>query len=382
VQAFSDNGTLDGVNRRLGRRQFEPKSVFPEPIMVISGDQRFQRAVDERRNLLFRENGEGGTIFKIYKPLLNLPKCTRCHGSNHTVRGVISIAADITPLVREQRGNVTIAGAFFVVVVAILTLLLSLYLQGTLIRPVKHIGAVCNDVTRGEFDSRVSVRNRDEIGVLGQTVNEMVQGLYERFHLTKFVSSSTIQSIRNREKGAKSGRALLFSDIRNFTSFSETHDAETVVEALNTVLTAETRIVHENGGEVDKYVGDEIVARFGGADKEEQACRTALQIQNEIARNPRVYQGLQVGVGINSGEVILGMVGSEDRADYTVIGDPVNVASRLCSMARRGTILVSETVFDAVRERARGKGPVQLKLKGKEDPLNVYQLLALRGRAK
>ena len=243
VQAFSDNVTLEAVNRRLGRRQFEPKSVLPESVMKLSGDGRFQRAVDERRNLFFRDAGEGVTLFRGYKPLLNLPKCTRCHGSSHTVRGVISIAADITPLVREQRNNVTIAGAFFVVVVLLLTVLLSLYLQSTLIRPVKHIGAVCAGVTRGDFDSQVTVTSRDEIGALGRTVNEMVQGLYERFHLTKFVSSSTIQSIRNREKGTKAERALLFSDIRNFTSFSETRDAETVVEALNLVLSAQTHAI-------------------------------------------------------------------------------------------------------------------------------------------
>jgi adenylate cyclase len=380
VEAFSDNTTLEAVNQRIGSRLFEPKTVFPPNRMVMADDERFRRAVDQRRNLLFQESGEGQTFFKIYKPLLNLPKCSRCHGSDHTVRGVISIAGDVTALVREQRNNVTIAGVFFVGLVAVLTLFLSLYLQGTLVRPVKHIGQVCAGVTRGNFAARVAVRGRDEIGVLGETVNEMVQGLYERFQLSKFVSSSTLRSIKNREKGAKTEMVLLFSDVRSFTSFSEANNPETVVDALNRLLNVQTQIIHENGGDVDKYVGDEIMAVFSGAGMEEHACRSALQIQNEVGRNRERYNGLQVGIGINRGEVILGMVGSEQRADFTVIGDPVNIASRLCDTARQGMILVSENVFEPLRSRARGKGPVQLKVKGKQKGLDVYQLLALRGK--
>jgi len=380
VEAFTDNATIEAVNGLFGYTAFEPKEVFPESRAVMTGDEYFRRAVDGRRNQLFQQSVDGKSFFTIYKPLLNLPKCSGCHGSSHTVRGVISIASDITPVVRQQRSNLAIAGVFFIAVVLVLTLLLSLYLQRILVRPVKHIGAVCEGVTRGDFDRRVAVRSRDEIGALGDTVNEMVQGLYERFQLSKFVSSSTLQSIRNREKGARTEMVLFFSDIRSFTSFSEAADPETVVDSLNRVLNVQTKIIHGNGGDVDKYVGDEIVAVFSGRKMEEQACLTALEIQNQISRNPDQYHGLQVGIGINRGEVILGMVGSEERADYTVIGDPVNTASRLCGAARPGMILVSENVFAAVEDRVRAKGPARIRVKGKEGAVNVYQLLALRRR--
>jgi class 3 adenylate cyclase len=381
VQAFSDNSTIEAVNATLGSVGFEAKEVFPQNVMIMEGDQNFSAAVAERRPVLFQETEEGRTFFTIFKPLLNLPKCTGCHGSAHTVRGVIDITADITPVVNQQRNNLLVASGFFVAVVLVLTLLLSLYLHGTLVAPVKHIGQVCATVTGGDFSPRVSVSNRDEIGELGETVNHMVEGLYERFELSKFVSASTIQSIRDRDKGAKEEMTLFFSDIRSFTSYSERNTPQEVVNSLNRVLNFQTQVIQKNGGDVDKYVGDEIVAIFSGRNREEHACLSALEIQNEIMHNRERYSDLTVGIGINTGEVILGMIGSERRADFTVIGDPVNIASRLCDSAKPGMILISEGVCDQIRDRARFRGPYHLKVKGKTGDLHVYQLLALKRRS-
>ncbi len=381
VQAFSDNSTIETVNANQDSRVFEPRKVLLQEVMFMEEDPNFSRSVRERRPVLFQESAEGKTFFTLYKPLLNLPKCTRCHGSTHTVRGVINITSDITQVVNQQRNNLLIASGFFVVVVLVLTLLLSLYLHGTLVRPVKHIGEVCSTVTSGDFSPRVAVANRDEIGELGETVNHMVEGLYERFELSKFVSSSTIQSIRDGERGAKAEMTLFFSDIRSFTSYSERSQVQDVVDSLNRVLNFQTRIIQQNGGDIDKYVGDEIVAIFSGQGKEEHACLSALEIQNEIMHNRERYNGLTVGIGINTGEVILGMIGSEKRADFTVIGDHVNIASRLCDTAKPGMILISEGVYREVRERARTKGPYHLKVKGKQGDLSVYQLLAMKRRS-
>jgi adenylate cyclase len=381
VQAFSDNSTVEAVNAALGFRGFEPKEVFPQNVMVMEEDLNFSTSVQQRRPILFQESAEGKTFFTIYKPLLNLPKCTGCHGTTHTVRGVINITSDITPVVNQQRNNLLIATGFFVAVVLVLTLLLSLYLHGTLVRPVKHIGEVCATVTGGDFSPRVSVSNRDEIGELGETVNHMVEGLYERFELSKFVSSSTIQSIRDHERGAKEQMTLFFSDIRSFTSYSERNSAQDVVDSLNRLLNFQTQVIQSNGGDVDKYVGDEILAIFSGQRKEEHACLSALEIQNEIMHNRERYNGLTVGIGINTGEVILGMIGSEKRADFTVIGDHVNIASRLCDTAKPGMILISEGVYREIREAARARGPHHLKVKGKESDLRVYQLLAMKRRS-
>jgi adenylate cyclase len=260
----------------------------------------------------------------------------------------------------------------------ILFLILSLFLRRTIITPVKLIGHVCSEVTRGNFREKVFIKAKDEIGDLGNKINTMVDGLYERFELSKFVSSATIQSIKNSDKGTKTEIAIFFSDIRGFTSFSEKLSPEAVVTHLNKILNVQTEIIQRYGGDIDKYVGDEIVALFFGEDKEKKACTSALEIQQYITQHQEEFAGLTVGIGINTGEVILGMIGSEKRADYTVIGDHVNFASRLCSKAKSGVTIISENTYQKIKESVKTTGPFELKVKGKEQAQHVYALLSIQ----
>ena len=217
------------------------------------------------------------------------------------------------------------------------------------------------------------------MGLLGETVNTMVEGLFERFELSKFVSLSTIKSLKGDKAGQNVPVTLLFSDIRGFTSFSEDKPPETVVQYLNKVLNIQTEIIHRNGGDIDKYVGDEVVALFSGEEAEFSACRAAIMIQNTFAENSdREYGGLKVGIGINTGDVILGMIGSEKRADFTTIGDNVNTASRLCSAAKMGQILISDSTFVPVKDEINTAGPYRLTVKGKNKTLRVYMLRGCR----
>ena len=376
VEAFSDNRTIETVNANLGKVYFQPKPLLMPDARVIAGDMNFTRAVQERRTVLYQMREGDKSYSLIYKTLLNLPKCSGCHGSTHTVRGVIHIRTDVSAEAVQQRDNLLLAAAIFAVLVPLLAVLLARYLQATLVRPVRHLGQVCAGVRQGDFSVRARIGSHDEIGQLGETVNEMVQGLYERFQLSKFVSGSTLQSIRNRERGAKASMTLFFSDVRSFTAYAERNPPEQVVEALNRLLNAQTEIIHRNGGDVDKFVGDAVVAVFSGERREENACRSALEIQEELGRAAG-YDGLKVGIGLDSGEVILGLVGSEKRADFTVIGDHVNVAARLCAAARPGMVLVTESVFSPLRARVKARGPAHLKVKGKAEALAVYQILSL-----
>ncbi|GAK56018.1 adenylate/guanylate cyclase [Candidatus Vecturithrix granuli] len=377
IVAFSDNTTLERVNANLGVRKFQPKQILREGT-AIENDVRFESVIKTGRTVSFRHTAEAKRYLTIYAPLLNLPKCTGCHGSDHTIRGMITISADMTPTVLQARNNIVVAALIFMVVVALLFLILSLFLKRTIIAPVQCIGHVASEVTKGNFREKVSIRTRDELGELGQKINSMVEGLYERFELSKYVSSSTLASIKHSEKGAKTDIALFFSDIRGFTSFSERVAPEVVVENLNTILTIQTEIIHRHGGDIDKYVGDEIVALFTGPFKEQHACLSALEIQTYIAAHPEELTHLTVGIGINTGEVILGMVGSEKRADFTVIGDHVNFASRLCSEAKGGRILISESTYQKIRDIAQVEGPSEMRVKGKELPQHVYQLTGMK----
>ena len=273
-----------------------------------------------------------------------------------------------------------VSGSLFVLVVIVLTLILTRFLHGNVIDPVKHIGEVCTVVTGGDFSPRVAVKSSDEIGVLGETVNGMVEGLYERFELSKYVSSSTLQSLQNSEKGTNQYMTLFFSDIRGFTAFSEDKTPDGVVRILNEILNVQTEIIRSCSGDVDKYVADEIVALFSGENQEFNACRCALMIQKELEEHTAdKYGALHVGIGLNSGEVILGRIGSETRADFTVIGDHVNFASRLCGIAAGGKVLISETMHLRVQEHVLVSQPYKVKVKGTKGYQKVFYLEGLVG---
>jgi class 3 adenylate cyclase len=380
VKAFSDNQTIEGVNKNLGKERFPlKKNVQVDNEKPEKAE--FEASLAKPPNDVFFTSVEGqGTFFRMYKPLINLPKCTVCHGSGHTVRGVLDIRDNITRDIEDQRTRFILMGCMFLVVVLILSFIITRFLGQVVIAPVKAIGEICTKVMNGIFSERVEVKSNDEIGTLGATVNSMALGLHERYELSKFVSSKTIESLTLKEKGQKASFSLLFTDIRGFTAYSEKLEAEQVVKNLNSLLSVQTDIIHRNGGDVDKYVGDEIVALFSGKDAARAACKTADEIQKEIeARSEELYEGLHVGIGINSGEVILGMVGSDRRADFTVIGDNVNIASRLCDTAKGGQVLVHESVYLELKDTVIAEGPFKLKVKGKNDYLRVYLFKSFKG---
>ena len=376
--AFSDATTLYDVIERApdhasGFDTMADRVTIEEKVI----EDYFETATSAPPLSVFFEDADekGITYFRAYKPLINLPKCTGCHGTDHTVRGVIDIRDDITGSRRQQRLAVYIAGGLIIGMVMILAFIISGFMRRTVIKPVKVVGEVCETVTEGNFEQRVSINSRDEIGRLGQTVNKMVDGLHERFELSKYVSVSTIESLRDTKEGHITSITMLFSDIRGFTTYSEKKSPQEVVENLNRILNTQTEIILKNGGDIDKYVGDEIVAMFTGEDQYKQACRSALDIQETFVNDGgTTFGGLSLGIGINTGEVILGMIGSKKRADYTFIGDNVNTASRLCDAAKPGEILLADSTYTEVADRVSIKGPFRLKAKGKDEYVKVYLL--------
>ena len=382
VEAFYDNQTIAKVNAnnaKRGAKIFPLKVVTEKPETIDPNEPYFKDAVDQDRESLVLEDRQGKIIRTLYSPFRNLPACALCHGIDHTIRGVLQLTTDITQLITKPRQALVTAGGVFVALVVLLTLILTLFLRRSVVRPVKRIGEICASVTQGQFDRKVSLARNDEIGLLGETVNQMVDGLRERFQLSKFVSASTLRSLQGGEEGKKVELAILFSDVRGFTAYSEQQPPETVVMFLNRLLSIQTEIIHRNGGDVDKYVGDSVVAFFSGEEKALRACTSAVEIQAELAKDRSSrYGGFSLGIGIDTGAVILGMIGSKARADFTVIGDHVNYASRLCAVARADMILLSESTQQAVEEKIRARGPLIIRVKGKQNEQRVYVLEAVK----
>ena len=163
---------------------------------------------------------------------------------------------------------------------------------------------------------------------------------------------------------------LFYSDIRGFTGFSETHTPAQVITYLNEAMSLQIEIVEQHSGDVDKLVGDALFARFHDAGKEARAIQAAMDIQIAM-RNRGLEPG--IGIGIFSGDVIAGGIGPENRRDYTVIGDSVNVSARLCSMA-----LAGEIVCDAETLRLAGIGGFSsvesCHVKGRQEELHIQRL--------
>lgn len=255
-------------------------------------------------------------------------------------------------------------------------------------RPILKIGHAVMEVGRGNFQSRVQgVNSKDDIGTLANRINEMIGQIEERFKLTKFVSEGTLDAVLDSDKegvqlgGSRKRVAILFADIRGYTAFSENREPEVVVDVLNLYFADLGAAVAQNNGDIDKFVGDQLMAVFQGENMSKYAVRCAAEIQTMMVRSAEKHPEwkLDIGIGIDVGEVVMGAMGTADRMDYTVLGDHVNVAARLCSAADPRQTIVSQSVYSDTQElnefSFEAMEPIQVK--GKSQPIRVYQVSAI-----
>jgi len=218
---------------------------------------------------------------------------------------------------------------------------------------------------------------------------ELSRRVIERQALERFLSGAIVERILSNPDQVHLGgenqiATILFSDIRGFTRMSEKMEPQEVVELLNEYFTEMTDLIFENGGTLDKYLGDGIMALFGAPitkpDDTLRAVKTAIEMQKSLARlnadwEAQGKRSLRMGVGINTGPITAGNIGSSKRMDYTVIGDAVNLASRLCANAAGGQILISESTFQTIDQNLPARRLAPILVKGKETPVEVYEVV-------
>jgi adenylate cyclase len=241
------------------------------------------------------------------------------------------------------------------------------------------------------------IKTGDELEDLAVGFNRMVDGLKERDHLRttfgKYMTSSVIDHLLSG-KVALGGESLkvtiLFSDIRSFTTISESMDPQNLVALLNEYFTEMVSIVMDEGGVVDKYIGDAIMAVFGApVPKPEDAVnavraavrmRRGLKTLNERLAT-RKLGPLRTGIGIHTGEVVAGNIGSERRMEYTVIGDAVNLASRLESSTKElgVAVAISEDTYALTKHAILARTIREITVKGRNQPVMTYELLGMKG---
>jgi class 3 adenylate cyclase len=265
---------------------------------------------------------------------------------------------------------------------------LATLLSRGLTRPVQRLVEATRRIARGEYDVHVEVGARDEIGTLATAFNGMAEGLLlkERYRgiLDKVVSPEVVDELMKGEirlGGETREVTTLFADIRGFTSRTEGMEPQAIIALLNEYLARATTAVEGEGGVVDKYVGDEIIALFGApisrGDDPERAVRAALAIQNAMselnaARMARGELPIEIGIGINTGSAVAGNMGSARRMNYTVVGEAVNLTARLCGAAAPGQILISETTYARVRELVAARKLPPIRVKGLSYEVKVY----------
>ena len=328
---------------------------------------------------------DGEEYFVRYSTLRNEKRCQICHGDDHTIRGVVGVTTSMSAInatIRKNQIYSILAGAFTIILVWVV---LRVFMKAVVVNPIGKIGNVVRQVGLGDFSVSTNVRSNDEIGELGGRINEMIIGLRERFHLEKFVSKQTVDYVqRASEMGVKLGgerkvATVFFSDVRGFTAFSEKVEPERVVGMLNSILSRQAAIVKKYDGDIDKYVGDELVAVFQGENMVKNAVECSIEIQQMMCSIPELTgDDIAIGIGINTGEMVMGAMGSEDRMDFTVIGDSVNLGARLCSAAGRGQIILSEYSAQYIKNdrSIMLKKLPPIKVKGKEAHIEIYEAVS------
>jgi len=307
--------------------------------------------------------------------------------------GEVHVGIDLTSLQTASRRIQMVVGG--ITVIGVIVGILSAFGLGTLlIRPLKALVGGVAEIARGNFEYRIHKTTNDEIGDLTSAFNVMAKDLKDKVLIEdafkRYVSHQVADEILKDPdvfakslKGTKKRITAFFGDIRGFTPISEQLPPEEVVAFLNFYLTEMTTIIFANEGTIDKFMGDCIMAVFGApvehSDDVYRAVKSGVEIQKRIEEmnKQRVTEGKQdihVGIGINYGEAVVGNIGSTQRLEYTVIGDSVNTAARLQTVAKGGEIVVSDSVYREVKDHFDFLPMEPVKVKGKARSLKVWKI--------
>ncbi len=269
-------------------------------------------------------------------------------------------------------------------------LLIGLHLARGLAAPIRQLSGAARAIGEGKLDARIPSTGDDELGVLAQAMASMAQGLQERERLHdlfgKYMANQVVQQLLDQGEVRLEGElrevTVVLTDIRGYTSLTGSLGAEQIVALLNDYFGVLIDVVNSHGGVIDKFMGDALLCWFGApVDQPDHRARATLAAATIMHRLEawnagRQAQGLarvETGIGLATGQVVVGNIGSLARVEYTAIGDAVNLASRLCGLAGAGEVVASASLAQSVSSAPfAAREPVTVK--GVAEPVQTYLL--------
>ena len=355
----------------------EEKNISPEEAALYIKHFKNQATVSTP---IYKE--DNGTCLYIYPVTF-----TRKEGQRLVGFSVVTYLKEILdrPYFQAKVFVFSISAVFFYASI-IIVLFLADFIANPIIFLCGNIRKTAN-ILRGMISSNAAVeadrlifeeniKTHDEIKTLSielKNIISLIRGILP------YVSFHTIQNAEKNLSSKSATRELcfLFTDIRGFTSMCENMQPREVINILNRYLDIETKIIFENGGDVDKYVGDEIMAFFSGPKKEINACKAAMEIRKAMRREQKAALKEGSALGINSGPVVFGPVGSKTRKDFTSIGDTVNLAARLEGANKEygSKSIISEEVYKNLSKDFICRELDFIAVKGKTEAVRIYEIL-------
>lgn len=283
--------------------------------------------------------------------------------------------------------------------ILLLGLMLFGYISARMLRPLSNLTAVAGEVAQGNLDLTLpATRSRDEVGRLTRTFDTMLDGLRQRDFIRdtfgRYVSPEVAEAVINSPQGPALGGEIrevtfLVSDLRGFTSLSSRLSPHEVIDILNRYLERMVDTLQTYRGTIDEFQGDGILAFFGAPltaeDDQERAVACAIAMQNALVeinaeQRRRQLPELNMGIGINTGEAIVGNIGSEKRTKYGAVGSAINEAYRIESYTIGGQILLSPSTYAGVQHLADVQGTQEVQFKGLEHPIALHNVVGIQGR--
>lgn len=390
-----DDLTLDGLVKQIGKSPgvVEARILDRDGTAIASLDPDDRGMTKVRVVLIAEGKARRPTVLRGTQLLLAAAPIA----FSAVVIGEAQVELDletlVAPAVRESRRQLALVALGVIVVGIGAGVLFVALLAG----PLRRLRAGVERLSRGDLSVRVPPTSRDEVGELTRAFNEMGESLQQKERIQtafgRYVSDYVLTQLLQTPEGDEVGGAerevtVLFVDVRRFTRLSEGMKARDVVALLNELFQLVSDRILARGGTIDKFIGDAVMAYFGApipqADHALRAVAAADDIMRAVAeRNAgiavRDLTGpaslpIDLGIGIHTGAVVVGTIGSDRRSDFTAIGDTVNVAHRLEKLARPGEVLVSEEVQRRVRGTFRLRFEGERQLTGRQEPVHVYGL--------